>query len=324
MAELTLKKAVGDALTIAAANKTGGEMLKLEEIVRAHLISVAADKSLFNELTKGTTTLEASPYAITVSKLQGSKWTEKTGVGAGTADKFRISKPLTINFNKPIYSHEAITAFEQSLGMPEVLTPKLTKMLQEFQRMYERTSFNNLENKIIADNKQVNFNASTKTAKEIYEKIVEEATKLTETIDLEQGIDLIDREQIVVFVKPAVFDKIATMGLVGDRVTETLAGGQYSIVQLGGYKVFSNPFLSQFDIVISVNFLAAGAERVIAANVERIAPSNDMSVYFEGAFATGILWDNLSVGIANGTKTKQKENEIVQPKPEAERIKTSI
>ncbi|QIW62521.1 hypothetical protein [Mycoplasmopsis gallinacea] len=323
MAELTLKKAVGDAITLAAANKVAGEMLKLEEITRAELISIASDKSLFNELTKGTATLEASPYAITVSKIQGSKWEEKTGVGAGTVDKFRISKPLTINFNKPIYAHEAITAFEQTLGMPEVLTPKLTKMLQEFQKMYERTSFKDLENKIIKDNKQVDFDVASKTAKEIYEKIVEEATKLTETIDLEQGIDLIDREQVVVFVKPLVFDKIATMGLVGDRVTETLAGGQYSIVQLGGYKVFSNPYLSQFDVVISTNFVAAGAERVIAANVERMAPSNDMAVYFEGAFATGVLWDNLTVGIANGSKSAQHENEIIQAKPEGERLKTS-
>ncbi|MCU9932447.1 hypothetical protein NWQ33_00450 [Mycoplasmopsis cynos] len=80
-------------------------------------------------------------------------------------------------------------------------------------------------------------------ALEVYNELVKKATEITETVDTEQGIDLIERDNVVIMVKPALFDKLAQAKLTGNGVLEAFELGQYGISSIAGYKIYANPFL---------------------------------------------------------------------------------
>ncbi|MCU9932446.1 hypothetical protein NWQ33_00445 [Mycoplasmopsis cynos] len=54
------------------------------------------------------------------------------------------------------YSFEAITAFEKELWLPiDLASSKAAKVANQWSRIFERTAFKELENKIITDKTQI-------------------------------------------------------------------------------------------------------------------------------------------------------------------------
>ncbi|WP_036452795.1 hypothetical protein [Mycoplasma buteonis] len=311
---IDLKSALETQFSLIQGNASSGEQLKLSQAQASQVLSYVFDKSVFiNELCNNNTVLSASSTHLTVAKNQASKLAKKSKLGTGEFNKWRITKDISIPWNEPLIASEAITQFESQMMPVNVASAKATKILNQFAHTFERTSFTNLENKIITDNKKITFDYEAKKPEEIYDELVKQATTLSTTVDQEQGIDLIDPDDIVIMVKPLVFDKLAKYGLIGNRAERSYDLGASGIKTLAGYRILSNPYLNQFDAIVSVNFLATGAMSIIALNYGKVDNlSEDLALYFEGKFATGIVYDKLAVGLAKTSVNKKDENKAVE------------
>lgn len=134
-------------------------------------------------------------------------------------------------------------------------------------------------------------------------QIVNQATLMTLTRDPLQGIDLIDRERISIYMNPIAFDALIDAGLVGNRATASFEGGQYSIGSLGGYRIVANPFLvgttaetaAAGDVValIATNFVFFSRMKFVAYNSGNLDNlSNDQGTYIETKYARGVVFNN--------------------------------
>ncbi|APJ38504.1 hypothetical protein [Mycoplasmopsis pullorum] len=312
MADITLKKLTASQFQVASAGTTG-KKLTLNEQQGALLMAMVSDRSLLGDFTKGVRTLTTNELGIQVQRLQIPAISLKTGVGAGTPGKFRVSAPVVVNWNQPFKMYEAYTAAEKTLGKVAAASSKLELMLKTFARACERSGFEQLEQAIKSENAAEAFDWTTKPANEIYSKIVDLATEITELYDAEQGIDLIDRENIVIHVKPRLFDKIAQAGMIGNRVDVSYELGQYGVSTIGGYVIKANPFLRDYEAIIGADFAAAEGRKVLAANAGSLGDlSNDEGAYFEGLNAFGVITKKVLKGIyKTANKTTSSENYLV-------------
>ncbi|AKF41026.1 hypothetical protein AAW50_03525 [Mycoplasmopsis canis] len=319
---LTLKDALKTQFSLVEPKTTNGAPLSLKDGQAEQALISLFDKSLFQQICKNHIILENNKLSISIQKTVGSKFQPKSAVGQGTPNKWRITKPFTIAWNEPVTVFEAITAFEQTMLPVDLAASKAAKVANQWSRIFERTAFKQLENKIIDDSMQVQKDLANLTANEIYNELVSKATALTETVDVEQGIDLIDRENVVIMVKPTIFDKLAQAKLTGNGTLESFSLGQYAVSHIAGYKIFANPFLKQFDAIVAADFIGFGGQAPIAMNFGKVDNlSNDTGFYFEGKDAYAILYNKLAYGFAGTSKSKQDEDKRIELPADKENLK---
>ncbi|MFV9451710.1 hypothetical protein ACNF36_02210 [Mycoplasma sp. 4463] len=303
---LTSEKSLVDA-------SNSNSPITLSQITATQLVDYYKDRSLFSKYSQGNTVLEVSQRSISVMLNPSTVFKNRTdGIGAGTPDKFRLGKQVSVSWNEPLVAYEGLTAQEKELLPIDIASIKLSKMSQDFVRLTERTAFNLLENKAIENSKVSVIDFETKTPAEYKKEIVKLATKLTLTYSPEQGIDQIAPDDILISIHPVAFDYLADAGVVGDRAKETFDGGQYSIGYIGGYKVVSNPFLNQLDVLVAPTFVGLRAVNAIKMYMGPIDnASADIVVRAEIANALGVLYNGLVYGIASSAKTKQNEDKFI-------------
>lgn len=314
MSTLNLKKLAEQSFMTVEANNPSGSVVKLGELERAQLLSYVVDNSIFYSLTNGNDLISKDDLSLKFVKNQASIFSEKNSIGAGTPDKWRITKPIIVEWEAPIKSFEGYLAVEKGATQAIHAGTKTAKMLNQFARAFERTAFKKLENKIVDDNQKLEFDFQTKTSEECFNLLVSKATELTQTIDEKQGLDLIDASDIVILVKPVILDKISAYGIKGNFAEQSFLNGSYAVGTIGGYKIVSCPFLDKFDAIITTNFIAVAATNVIALNAGRIDNlSNDEGVYFEAQMASAIVWDKLAIGISKtAVSSKDNEDKIIE------------
>lgn len=311
--ELTLKKALATEFSLVQPKTTNGANLSLQAAQMEQALSSLVDKSLFLNICKNTVILESSDLNVKIQKVVGSKFSPKSQVGTGTANKWRLGGNVSVSWNEPVTVYEAITAFERELLPVDLASAKAAKIANQWSRIFERTAFKELENKIIDDTTQIQKDLNAASAIEVYNELVKKATELTETVDTEQGIDLIERDNIVIMVKPALFDKLAQAKLSGNGVLEAFELGQYGISSIAGYKIYANPFLRQFDAIVTADFVGFGAMKPIAMNFGKVDNlSNDVGFYFEGKDAYAFLYNKLAYGFASTNKNKDEEDKRIE------------
>lgn len=319
---LTLKQAIATQFSLIEPKTTSGAALSLKAAQAEQALSSLVDKSMFLNLCNNHIILENTKLSISIQKVVGSKFQPKSQVGQGTPNKWRMGKPFTITWNEPVTVFEAITEFENQMLPIDLASSKGAKVANQWSRIFERTAFKELENKIVTDQTQVLKDFATLSALEIYNELVKKATELTELVDTEQGIDLIERENVVIMIKPAIFDKLAQAKLTGNGVSDGFAQGQYGISTIAGYKIYANPFLNQFDAIVAPDFIGFGALSPIAMNFGKVDNlSNDTGFYFEGKDAFAILYDKLAFGFTKTSKNKIKETDRIQLPDETKLLK---
>ncbi|WP_416754785.1 hypothetical protein ACM0JF_01040 [Mycoplasma sp. 654] len=316
MATLNIKNILTAEKNLVEAKSTGDTALSLSKVTASQLMQYYYQKSLFSKICNNNLITSINTQKLTVMlnpttifKNRGSE------IGAGNPDKLRAGKQVEVAWNESVYNFEAITEQERQLLPIDLLSAKLPRIYNDFMKMHERTAFKALENKIVKDKKATQYDYSSKTPAEFKKQITKLATQLTKAQSKEQGIDLIDRENIVIFVEPIAFDFLADAGLVGNRAKETVEGGQYSYGDLGGYKIYSNPYLQDFDVVITTDFVAVQAVNTIKVYMGPVdLASADKGVRAEFADLFGVLYDGLALGLSSQAQSAaKKENEYIQP-----------
>lgn len=319
---ITLEKLAAKSYSTVEARTNGANNVTLSQVERTALLSHTLTNSLIYNLIPSDTMISADELSLEFIKLQESEWTKKSEVGTGKAEKWRISAPVSVYWREPIKSYETYLAVEKNINKALNVGKKIAKKLTEFSRMWERTSFSIVEDKIIKDTKQITKNLLEMNGSDVYDELIAKATELTQTIDPYQGIDLIDSQDIVILVKPVLLDKIARVGLTGNRAELTFNNGAYSVSTIGGYKIISCPFLNKFDAVVTTNFIGAGATKLIAVNSGKVGDlSNDEGLYVEAAFAFDVIWDNLAYGYAKEVKTENVKGTLIRRPDGVEALK---
>lgn len=320
--KITLDQLATQCYSTVEAKANGANKISLGIAERVKLLSRTLDNSLIYNLIPNDTILSADELKLEFVKLQASNWSKKTEVGTGKADKWRISAPVSVYWREPLKTYETYLAVEKNINKALNVGKKIAKKLTEFSRMFERTSIAEIENKVIADNKQIEKDLMNMNGDELYAELVAKATELTQTFDTYQGIDLIDPADIIILVKPTLLDKVARVGLTGNRAEVTFNSGAYSVSTIGGYKIMSCPFLSKFDAIVTTNFIGAGATQIIAINSGKVGDlSNDEGLYVEAKFAFNVIWDNLTIGYAKTTQTQHGKGELITKPENATEIK---
>ncbi|MFV8483551.1 hypothetical protein [Mycoplasma sp. Z473B] len=316
MATLNIKNILTAEKNLVEAKNTGDTALSLSKVTASQLMQYFYQKSLFSKICNNNLITSINTQKLTVMLNPTTIFKNRgAGIGAGTPDKLRAGKQVEVPWNESVYNFEAITEQEHQLLPIDLLSAKLPRIYNDFMKMHERTAFKALENKIAKDKKATQYDYASKTPAEFKKQITKLATQLTKAQSKEQGIDLIDRENIVIFVEPIAFDFLADAGLVGNRAKETVEGGQYSYGDLGGYKIYSNPYLQDFDVVITTDFVAVQAVNTIKVYMGPVdLASADKGVRAEFADLFGVLYDGLALGLSSTNQASaKKENEYIQP-----------
>ncbi|VEU70447.1 hypothetical protein [Mycoplasmopsis glycophila] len=323
---MEIKSALREQFTLAQAGNPTGKALTLNQVQASVALAQFAEVSLFNLLAKNNVLLEANSLSVQVLKNQALEFKPKSTLGTGALGKWRITETETIAWNAPIVAVEGISAYESEMMPVDLAAIKGAKAADQFQKTFERTGFKLIENTIIKQGgtQKIQKDLSQLQPLEIYNELVGQATKLLKTVKPEQGIDLLRRDQIVIMVEPLLFDKLAIAGLLGNRAAQTLEEGQYGIQYVGGYKIVSNPYLTKFDAIVSVNFAAFGAQSIIKMTYGPLDNlSADLGFYFEGKMAHAVLYKDLLVGFTkeSNLNAAYKENEYVELPEGAKQLK---
>lgn len=271
------------------ANYKDTNNIELKDAERAVVNSYIVNDSLIGLLGTNLQIGEVNRAVITVLKNLGHEFKDKTAPGVKEFEAGKFEKEI-ITWKKPKFQSVAFTEADKYLGIPESASIKLQKASADFARLYEAECWKELEQHIMTKSLVDTKTLTSKDGKEIYTELVALGTELSKLEDKDEGIAGIERQDIIIFVKPEIFDKLATVGLVGNAAQSTLENGRYGIATLGGYKIYANRYLSSCDAIAATNFTAASMTNIIAANIDQLKPTNDIGLYFEAMFAFGVVY----------------------------------
>ncbi|AWX69576.1 hypothetical protein [[Mycoplasma] anseris] len=260
--------------------KNKDDRVKLSEEINQKLFDhVFEQKSIFAKYCKGNIILQQNDYGVNFDIIKPTIFQRKTVPLQNKLPNFEI--------NVKCLSWKELLSCKVSLGSlpvtPENVVWWQKNFYDESIKQFDREAFQMMENSITKNN-EITIDFNTISELEIYNQLINEATKLTKFRDKNGKIDLIDRDKIVISVDPNIFNKIAQVELLSNRVAKIFEDNQYFVSTIGGFKIMSNPFLNESKAIIGTIFSGFGSVKVIAVNVGKIvALSEDMAIYFEAA-----------------------------------------
>ncbi|KUH47512.1 hypothetical protein [Mycoplasmopsis meleagridis] len=271
------------------------------------------NNNLIGKLGIDLTIADTNSISITFIKNMMQNFSEKDTLGAGTFQAPKLAK-ITADWNKPLSASIGFYKADLDRGLPDVLSEKVNWLIQQFARETEKEAWRQLEKHLEANTSQITETVdlvAENDKNKVYEKVVSLATKLTQLENEADAIYGIPKDKIVIFVKPAIADKLAQLGIVGNAAEKYYAGGQYSMATVAGYSVCANPYLDKFDVVVGTTFTAASAIRTIALNYERLVPSNDSGLYFEAQNIFKIINPSALLAIKTSKPLNLKNSGII-------------
>ncbi|MBN0919682.1 hypothetical protein [[Mycoplasma] gypis] len=259
------------------------------------VVSYVVDKSLIGTLGTKLQISEVNTSNATILKNIGQEWHEKTTAGVTSFDKAKYNS-VVVNWSKPLYQTVGFTEADKVIGVPQTAQIKLQKASSDFNDKFEAYCWKKIEEKVKAKKSQggnyvKNLLDKSITDIDVYREVVTLATSLTKHKDDNDGINGIQKSDIVIHVKPEVLDRIAISGHVGNMSEATFVGGQYSFATVGGYKIYANQYLNEVDCLVATNFSAISMVNINAANIATLSPSNDIAFYFEAMSLFDTVYD---------------------------------
>ncbi|VEU75963.1 hypothetical protein [Mycoplasmopsis columboralis] len=299
MAAATIKNLWEEAKSVGSVGTTFVPLNLSQQQANSVLVNFLGKSILSNYLTQGNNLIKSDQATATFAKMQGGQFKFKgNDLGNKNADKFTVSAPLSVHWFESIVANQAITAQEAEESQTADLAKKVDFFINQFVNATERTAVNELEAKIKADGKGLQFDYTTKTPYEIRKKILETARKLSRTYDPVQGIDGIEEDQIIVLVKPEVLDAIAGES-VGNYASTAIVEGAKALQKVGGFDIIAHPHMHNYDIIVTTKFLMVKADSLIKVYAGDISNnSSDKVVTVEGKTAVKVIYDNLAYGLA--------------------------
>lgn len=277
---------------------------------RLSLIADVVDNSLLRTLSTRQEVSDVSAGTVNFLKLQRTNKKKKTTIGLKITDidpmKFTVE---TVKWDDAYFNSAGFTRADLNRGLPEASAQKMQLFMDDYIKDVETEKWGIIEDHIMTnkDTMIANFDynnflsslgkGGSEVCKMLYLKIISLATKLTKHENKKDGIRFINKNSIVIHVKPELFDALAIAGIAGNRAEQTFNGGQYSIATLGGYRIMSNQFLDKLDVVVSTDYSCGTGFRLNAANIDRIGLTNDVGIYYEAQSLFGIIYPSLFLGL---------------------------
>lgn len=290
--------------------ETSPNAFELPSKTKAEIMSFIVEKSVYAELTLDQQIEMIGAKQVIFRKNVGGQFKRKQGFIDLVKEIKKMTFPsVVLNWKQPFFVLEGYTASDALLGLPEVGPLKLEKFANQFAHSFEREAFKELEKEIEATTttfadtfqQKYEFDFINSKPEEIYDFLINLATKLTMYQNEKEGIDLIDRNKIRITVSPYLLDKVARVGLVGNRAETSYVGGQYSTGTIGGYKILANPFLSDYSVIIGTTFSCGGQAQLVAAEMQK-AVGQDKYIYFEAMAVFGSIYKETIIGVKHKAK----------------------
>lgn len=298
--------------------KTQFNPLKFEDNALTTLSTYIVNNNLIGTLGSTINLSSANAYTASFLKNLSQVFYEKSGVGLSGLQKTNYDI-VTLQWNKPIQRTLGFAQADFDRGLPDTSAEKLHQVVAQWARENERRAWKEVEKFLDNNHPGVETTAvdlvGETNEKTIYQKIVTLATKMTRLNDDKDGIDGVNRDDIVIHVKPEILDKVAQFGIVGDAAQTHYIGGQYAVKTLGGYKIYANEYLDKYDVIVATTFSAASATRTIALNYDRLVPTNDMGLYFEAQNIFGIIHPSTFKALKSSKPFNFKDSGLIKEAP---------
>lgn len=301
------------AVAMFAIQDTNQQFL-LPENDRLSLLADVVNNSLLRTLSTRQQVSDVSAGTVNFLKLQRTDKKKKTTIGLKITDidpmKYTVE---TVKWDDAYFNSAGFTKADLNRGLPEASAQKMQLFMDDYIKDVETEKWGIIENHIITnkDTMITDFDyddfinnigrSGSEMSKLLYLKIIGLATKLTQHVNKKDGIRFVNKNSIVIYVKPELFDALAIAGIAGNRAEQTFDGGQYSIATLGGYRIMSNQFLNKLDVVVSTDYSCGTGFRLNAANIDRIGLTNDVGIYYEAQSLFGIIYPSLFLGMGKIT-----------------------
>lgn len=277
---------------------------------RLSLLADVVNNSLLRTLSTRQEVSDVSAGTVNFLKLQRTDKKKKTTIGLKITDidpmKYTVE---TVKWDNAYFNSAGFTRADLNRGLPEASAQKMQLFMDDYIKDVETDKWGIIENHIITnkDTMLTGFDydsfldglgkRGSEVSKMLYLKIISLATKLTKHENKKDGIRFVNKNSIVIHVKPELFDALAIAGIAGNRAEQTFDGGQYSIATLGGYRIMSNQFLNKLDVIVSTDYSCGTGFRLNAANIDRIGLTNDVGIYYEAQSLFGIIYPSLFLGM---------------------------
>lgn len=291
------------------------EQFLLPEKDRLSLLADVVNNSLLRTLSTRQEVSDVSAGTVNFLKLQRTDKKKKTSIGLKITDidpmKYTVE---TVKWDNAYFNSAGFTKADLNRGLPEASAQKMQLFMDDYIKDVETEKWGIIENHIITNKDAMitdfDYNdfisnigrGGSEMSKLLYLKIISLATKLTKHENKKDGIRFVNKNSIVIHIKPELFDVLSIAGITGNRAEQTFEGGQYSIATIGGYRIMSNQFLDKLDVVISTDYSCGTGFRLNAANIDRIGLTNDMGIYYEAQSLFGIIYPTLFLGIGKVSK----------------------
>ncbi|MBZ4203402.1 hypothetical protein [Mycoplasma tauri] len=278
----------------ASENFENTNAYSLGERERSTVASYIVNNSLIGTMGEKLDLGSVSDATATFIKNVGQTFQNKEKLGPGEFEKAKYEK-VSFHWNTPQYQAVGFSQADIALGLPTAFSIKLDKAAADYSGDFEEAAFKMLETEIIKTDSNIikGINAlldGSKTADQLYDAIVNLGNELAKHKDKKDGINRIRHDDIIIHVKPEILQKISKLGMTGNNALQMFQGGQYAITTLGGYKVIANHYLDALDAIATTNFSVGSLVKVIAANYDRLAPTNDYGLYYEAMNLVGIAY----------------------------------
>lgn len=239
------------------------------------------------------------------------QWVEKAAYGQqGNFNDVDLTSEF-FKWNKPLVLQEALKAHDVKRGIPNVLATRLSFNLIKYIQKSIKHGFEVFGNGLGKAQKFETYTPATTGSTQdkgavLLLALTQAATKLITAAE-------VAKETVTIVINPLAFDELAFAGLIGNRTEQTFAGGQYSVGIAGGYRIASGEMFLPDQIDTSATATAANKDLVaiigtsdsflhstdvIAANIDRLIPSNDNGSYIEVADIAALPKRTTAKGLA--------------------------
>lgn len=277
-----------------------------DKIYQGNPLAFYAERLRFEPLGNGAVEIFTNVY--------GTGWKAKDKIGAGDFSPVEFKSEIH-KWNAPDVIQEAMTKYDLNRGATLVLAERAAiyseEYLQEAIKLGFKTMMNGaLEAKTIAGAdlakvhtiitpSLVSSTDIVNDATKLQNQIVSAATKYIANVRSKGiGFTGYSRSDILITLTPEVMDNLVLAGKVGNYTEQVFSGGRFIMGTIGGYRVQSGEFFLPLEAqasgtqgvagtklfgIISTNDTMLFNIDMVAMNVERLAPSNDIGSYVEAA-----------------------------------------
>ncbi|WP_027120072.1 hypothetical protein [[Mycoplasma] testudinis] len=287
-------------VSMFATATNGTDKLQLPDNQLGILMSDIVEGSTLKTLSSRSVTSSVDSGSITYLKIIRTDKKEKTTIGLSEVPASSYN-PITLNWGKAYYNSVGFTASDLAKGVPNAAAQYMMLFADDYAKDFEIDGWKKIEETILT-NKTTQAPYLTLPEKNKVNYIVSKLTnKLLTLVDKKEGIRFINRNSIVVHMKPELLDELSTQNIIGNRADVSFAGGRYSIGTFMGYTVISNQFLDKYDIVVATNYSIGTANRLLATNIGPVGNTNDIQVYYEHQSLMGIIYPTTIFGYSMST-----------------------